>query len=138
MPSAPLAGAGALFVASLCVSDPKAVGISLAPDFHVGVIRGHVFFYNDGSYGPYTGSVVGLTGSEYPKVRGGFGYWAGIYYRHFVWPDYELWTLAVCVAWLMLPGAVVNLAWWMSRHTAKARSRMHTNSGRINHAGPNP
>ena len=56
-------------------------------------------FYS-GPSGPYTGSIIAITGPEtprdlVPKIKG-FGMFAGVYYRHITFHDGRvLWTLLI-------------------------------------------
>ena len=116
------------FLVSLNLS-PRKYYVSIGPSFHVTLSGGHVWFFNNAEYGPYQGSIVGLSGGEYPKVTH-FGYWGGIYYRHFRWPDNELWTLAICGLYPLILAVIVSLTWETFR-----RWRGGSDSARI---GPSP
>ena len=88
--------------------DPRKYKISLGNEFHIGLHYGAIVFFNDPEYGPYSGSIVGLAGSEYPKAQHYGPRW-GIYYRHFVWPNYQLWTLAVTLLYFVGLGLVISV-----------------------------
>jgi len=100
--------------------DPRKYKISLGNEFHISLLYGHVVFFNDPKYGPYHGSIVGFAGNEYPKATG-YGYAWGIYYRHFVWPEYKLWTLAVTLLYFVGLGICISV-------TALVRSRFRRKS----------
>jgi hypothetical protein len=74
---------------------------SLRDDFHISLYRRgkgcNLAFFTE-KESPYTGSIVKLSGMEWPKIRG-FGYTWGIYYRHFTWPEEKQWTLYISLWW---------------------------------------
>lgn len=81
-----------------CLSTESFCSVRIAKGFHIGVrhagMDSRFVLFNNASYGPYTGSVVGLMGADVPARRG-FGDSLGVYYRHLTWPHDVVWTLAV-------------------------------------------
>lgn len=84
--------------------DPIDIHLSLGRAFHVSVqcrrFDSRIVFFNDSEYGPYRGSVIGLSdddGNVYPPSQRqlSFGDAWGVYYRYFRWSDATLWTLTV-------------------------------------------
>lgn len=91
--------------------------ISFTDDFHVGLLRGRIVFFNDVACGPYQGSIIGLVdgdGNVYPPLEReiNWGDSLGVYVRYFRWTDSTLWTLTVSLLW---PLGIFGLpcAFWM-------------------------
>jgi hypothetical protein len=122
-PYSPLAVALGIVLLSFVVRDARRWSITIRQDFHVSVANGHVVYFNDPQYGPYQGSIVGFEGAKYPLSKG-FGYAAGIYYRHFTWPNYVLWTLAVHTFWFFVPASVATGMWLWFRRSGRNPSYM--------------
>lgn len=72
--------------------------LTLRSDFHIGLWDGRVVFFSDGEDGPYRGSILRLDMQPSPAV---YYNATGIYYRHFTYPDKNLWTLMVNLLWPM-------------------------------------
>src|SRR5262245_33740077 len=85
-----------LWIVALSVSPgERNYDIALGKEFYVGFCRGRIALYNDGEYGPYQGSILGLGPPQWERELW-FGNRWGIYYRYFRWPDQTvLWTLTV-------------------------------------------
>jgi hypothetical protein len=100
--------------------DPRKQFVSNSNNCHVSIDgRGgdaRLEVFNDSSYGPYSGSIVGVAGDPNgPKVSG-FGDIAGIYYRLIRWPNgTSLWTLSVSLMYLLLVAAVLPVIWLIRR-----------------------
>ncbi len=112
-----------LLVLSLAMN-PWDHRISLSDDFHVGLWAGRAVFFNDAEYGPYRGSIIGLTdsdGNADPPLEREikWGDSLGVYFRYFRWPDSTLWTLMVSLLWPLaifgLPTAICVCVWWRRR-----------------------
>jgi len=100
--------------------------ISVRDDFHVGLWRTRVVFFNDAEYGPYRGSIIGLVDSDgnvYPPLECEikWGDSLGVYFRYFLRADSTLWTLMVSLLWpcgvFGLSIAFWTFVWWR-RHQA--------------------
>ena len=100
--------------------DPRKQFISLSSGCHLSIdARGadpRVHVFNDSSYGPYAGSIVGIVGDpNRPKVSG-FGDLAGVYYRMIRWSSgRSLWTLSLSLIYPLLLAAVVPVVWLLRR-----------------------
>lgn len=93
--------------------------LSFTPSFHVCQSDGRLVVFNDAAYGPYSGSIVQLsggTGNLTAKIeKAGFGEIYGIYYRCFRWPDgYILWTAKISF-WYALVGFLILPSVWLLR-----------------------
>jgi len=106
--------------------DPINNHLSLGRAFHVSAecrkFDSRIVFFNDSEYGPYRGSVIGLSddnGNVYPPLERqlAFGNAWGVYYRYFKWSDATLWTLTVSLWYpiLALSAMVVGIRWWSRR-----------------------
>ena len=102
------------------IVEPRRQHLSFSSRFHLSILaRGadaRMVIFNDASYGPYRGSIIGIAGNpNNPKVSG-VGDVAGVYYRHIRWPDGEsLWTLALSLAYPLLLAGVLPVAWLIRR-----------------------
>lgn len=106
--------------------------LSLTNEFHVGVVNASRWFdprfvlFNNTDYGPYRGSLIGLSDGQGGIVGGPlkmrhFGDTAGIYYRWFLWPEgVNWWTLMVSL-WYPTAFFAAFLVWWRMR-LAQAQS----------------
>lgn len=109
--------AAAIVVAWIVVScglvDPQRHRIRLGPSCHVSLQHfdgASIVIFNDGDYGPYRGSIVGLAGDPNGPIAHGFGSTAGIYYRHFRWPDGStLWTLSVSLIYPLMLASILPI-----------------------------
>jgi hypothetical protein len=105
--------------------NPRKHFVSLSSSCHLSVnARGadaRVQVFNDSSYGPYGGSIIGLAGDSTGPTASGVGDVAGIYYRMIRWPNgTSLWTLSLSLAYpllLALPLPVV----WLIRRSRRSR-----------------
>jgi hypothetical protein len=95
---------------------PSDYSLTVSDDCHVGVwgrgFDSRIVFFNDREYGPYRGSIIGLTdadGNLYPPLeeKAAFGDSWGIYYRYFRWSDSTLWTLMVSLWYAISLFAIV-------------------------------
>jgi hypothetical protein len=107
----------------LSVTESFHIGIESGPD---GLIFGCVVFFNNGQYGPYRGSIIGLSAGPddtlpYQRTAWGDLESSGVYYRHIYWPDSDtpLWTLAISLLYPFLLFAVVPLVWMWRRWSAR-------------------
>jgi hypothetical protein len=104
--------------------------ISLRPKLYVGVgqaypsdIVGRVAIFNDRESGPYRGNIIALPGGGSSLLeRSSFGDAWGIYYRHFRWPNYEVWTLMVSLAYPIWLFALLPIAWLIREANRRRRS----------------
>jgi hypothetical protein len=118
---------GAIFalVAARSV-DPRQQFVSLSNAFHLSIYGdgagGRLWVFNDSSYGPYMGSVIGIAGDPNgPKVSG-VGDMAGVYYRMIRWPNGAvLWTLSFSLWYPLLFALPVPIVWLIrrTRHTRR-------------------
>ncbi len=103
--------------------DPRRQFVSLSDGCHLSIhARGadaRVQVFNDSSYGPYGGGVIGIAGDPNgPKVSG-IGDVAGIYYRMIRWPDgRSIWTLSLSLAYPLLLAMPLPLIWVIRRSRA--------------------
>lgn len=106
--------------------DPVNNYLSFGRAFHVSAecrkFDSRIVFFNDPEYGPYRGSVIGLSdddGNVYPPLERqlAFGNAWGVYYRYFKWSDATLWTLTVSLWYpiLVLSATVIGMKWRASR-----------------------
>jgi hypothetical protein len=73
-----------------------------------------LFLYNDAQYGPYRGSIIAMESPGHPSgiVEHSFGTRAGIYYRHFHFPNgYVLWTFAISIFYPLGIAMAFPIAW---------------------------
>jgi hypothetical protein len=102
---------------------------SLTNAFHVSVwdgpeypVVGSLVFFNNREYGPYRGSLIGISdtdGTSVPvldrKVAWGRSY--GVYYRYFRWPEgHVLWTLMVSLWYPIILFSLLPAIWFWRRH----------------------
>ncbi|QOV87379.1 hypothetical protein [Humisphaera borealis] len=100
--------------------DPRKQFLSVSPDFHVSLgARGadaRVKVFNDSTYGPYAGSIVGFAGDPNGPTTSGFGDFAGVYYRMIRWPNgSSLWTLSLSLFYPLLAASALPIAWRVRR-----------------------
>lgn len=108
--------------------------LSLTDEFHVGVgnyspsFHPRFVVFNNTDYGPYRGSLIGLSDGQGGIVGGPlqmryFGDTAGIYYRWFLWPDgVILWTLMISL-WYPIAFFTAALVLCRIRRSGRARSK---------------
>jgi hypothetical protein len=100
--------------------------LSFGRDFHVSAecrkFDSRIVFFNDTAYGPYRGSVIGLSdddGNAYPPLQRqlAFGGAWGVFYRYFRWTDATLWTLTVSLWYpiVILSAIVIGVTWGRGR-----------------------
>lgn len=100
--------------------DPRKHFVCLSNGWHLSInARGadaRLQVFNDPSYGPYIGSIIGLAGDRNgPKVSG-VGDVAGVYYRMIRWPDgTSLWTLSLSLVYPLLVTLPLPLTWLIRR-----------------------
>lgn len=100
--------------------DPRSEFVSISNSCHVSIstVRwdARLHFFNDSSYGPYSGSIIGIAGDPNgPKVTG-FGDTAGIYVRWIRWRDgYLLWTFSLSLVYLLTASTILPLVWIIRR-----------------------
>jgi len=96
-------------------------GIRLHDKLRIGAFDGRLCLYNDEL--PYNGSIIGIAGSTVPRTVS----WdcAGIYFRHFQWPDATLWTLKVPLLLLIPATAILPCVWLFRRHQAAQQRRLN-------------
>jgi hypothetical protein len=110
--------------------DPAENHVSFGRTFHVSAecrkFDSRIVFFNDSEYGPYCGSVIGLSdddGNVYPPLERqlGFGNTWGIYYRYFRWSDATLWTLTVSLWYpiVVLSAIVIGIKWRAARNDTR-------------------
>ncbi|MCA8988131.1 MAG: hypothetical protein KDA78_10840 [Planctomycetaceae bacterium] len=126
-----------MFLAGYIIS-PLDYHFSLSDDFHVGVWSNgpdsRLVFFNDPAYGPYRGSIIGLTdqdGNVYPPLihEQSFGDSWGIYYRYFQWSDSTLWTLTVTLWYPIVLFAILPLASLIYSTTDRSTANVTKQSG---------
>lgn len=99
--------------------NPNRDSISLSRAFHVTIDAGRgdtrLVFFNDISFGPYSGGIISVTSSnpndarhpDDPTMRG-FGDSLGIYYRRIRWPSGPIvWTLSLHLLYALAAAAVL-------------------------------
>ena len=104
---------GSLGIASICITlavlgerwsqRPEPCHLQLGESLFVGTGDGFgpsLNFYNT-PWGPYQGSIIGLVDETAP-TKEAFGYWCGIYYRHFEMHEERLWSLSISLAYPFL------------------------------------
>jgi hypothetical protein len=110
--------------------------LSLTDEFHVGVgiyspsFHPRLVVFNNTDYGPYRGSLIGLSDGQGGIVGGPlqmryFGDTAGIYYRWFLWPEGTIWTLMIS---LWYPIAFFSAALALCRMRLARQARSDSNS----------
>jgi hypothetical protein len=115
------------------VLDPREHHISFSNELHVGVSRGRIDVFNQASYGPYRGSLIGLSDGEggiIPTLQReiAVGDRLGIYVRYFRWNDPPwplnvLWTVSVSLWWPIGAAGVSAIACWNYRTRRAMRER---------------
>lgn len=99
--------------------------ISLSANFHVSILNdgldSRIVCFNDANAGPYRGSLVGFAGDDYPHTTA-FGSSAGIYYRHFEWPDTTLWTLMISLWYPIAVSALLPTRYLIRRSRHQSQS----------------
>ncbi|MBN2445765.1 MAG: hypothetical protein JXO22_03515 [Phycisphaerae bacterium] len=76
---------------------------------------------------PYLGSIISLSPSTQPTTTG-FGYVAGIYYRHhtWTWPQYDTWWTLCMSSWYpIIIFAVLPTIWLLRRWLARQRRLLY-------------
>lgn len=107
--------------------DPRQQFISLSAGCHLSIIyaRGadaRLLVFNDSSYGPYLGSIIGFAEDPNPPVVSGVGDVAGVYYRLIRWPNGNvLWTLSLCLLYPLIVSALLP-AVWLVRRSRRSRA----------------
>ncbi len=77
--------------------------------------------FNDSTYGPYAGSIVGIAGDPNGPRISGIGDTAGLYYRFIRWPNgTSLWTLALSLFYPAVVTLLLPLI-WIVRHSPRRR-----------------
>jgi hypothetical protein len=118
------------------VTNPCDHRLSVTESFHVGIWGGFdgptfgcLMFFNNAQYGPYRGSIIGLSAGpddppQYQLSAWGDWDYSGVYSRHIYWPDSDttLWTLAISLLYPLFLFAMLPLA-WMWRHWSARRLR---------------
>jgi hypothetical protein len=106
--------------------DPRKKFVSLSTGCHLSVdARGadaRLEVFNDATYGPYSGSIIGIAGDPNgPKVSG-VGDVAGIYHRMIRWPNgTSLWTLSLSLIYPMVACTVLPVVWVIRRSRQRGR-----------------
>lgn len=106
--------------------DPRKQHLSVARDCHISIdARGwdaRLEIFNDSSYGPYAGSIVGIAGDPNCPTVSGVGDAAGVYYRMIRWPDgRSLWTLSLSLIYPTLVTLVIPFIWFVRRTRRSVR-----------------
>lgn len=120
--------------------------LSVTESFHIGIWGGFdgptfgcLVFFNNGQYGPYRGSIIGLSAGpddppQFQRTAWGDLDYSGLYYRHIHWPDSNttLWTLAISLLYPFFLFAVLPLLWmwrrWSARRYGKCRPTEEPNT----------
>jgi hypothetical protein len=105
--------------------DPRRQFIRISNACHISVdARGadaRLEVFNDATYGPYSGSIIGIVGDPNGPTVSGVGDVAGIYYRMIAWPNgTTLWTLSLSLAYPLLLAAVLPVV-WLTRRSRRPR-----------------
>lgn len=114
--------------------DPRTPFLSLSDHCHLGLrtrgsLDARLQVFNDASYGPYSGSIIGVSAGGrgptsapvWPKVWG-IGDDAGVYYRMIRWQDgTSLWTLSLSLAYPLIAAALLPAVWIVRRSRRKVR-----------------
>jgi hypothetical protein len=108
------------WVFAVC-ADARTQFVSLSTDCHMGVhARGadaRLEVFNDASYGPYSGSIIGIAGDPDGPEMSGVGDVAGFYFRMIRWPTgASLWTLSLSLAYPLAVAVVLPVV-WIIRHS---------------------
>jgi hypothetical protein len=102
--------------------------LSLSSRFHV-TIDAHAFparivFFSDSTFGPYAGAIsAGRATPTAPQITR-FGDTAGIYYRHFRWPNGKtLWTLSLSLLYPLSLCTILPTLWLLRRSRLRTTAR---------------
>jgi len=107
--------------------DPRKQYVSLSPGCHVSVnlwgnVDARLEVFNDANYGPYSGSITGVAGSPLNPTESAFGDSAGVYYRHFRYPNGAvLWTLSLSLVYPLVASMPLLLVWYLRRTNRQRR-----------------
>lgn len=126
-----VAGSTALFIASLAgivasgAFNPNSQFLTLHRHLHVTVGYDYrLEIFSDGTRGPYRGGIIGVSSSRgassAPTTRA-FGDFAGIYYRHFRWPDRTtMWNFSISLFYPLVISMVLP-TWSIIRRRTRHR-----------------
>jgi hypothetical protein len=100
--------------------DPRKHFVSVSRNCHFSIdFRGadaRFEVFNDSSYGPYSGSIVGIARDPNGPRVSGVGDSAGIYYRRIYWPNgVWLWTLSLSLIYPLLIASGLPAVWLVRR-----------------------
>lgn len=106
--------------------DSRKQFVSLAASCHISIeahgLDARLVVFNEASYGPYSGSIIGIANDpSRPKVSG-VGDVAGIYYRHILWPNgASLWTFSLGLAYPLVVATILPVLWVIRRRHRRGR-----------------